>query len=252
MIVERSMHEGWLSNSYLIGDEEGGTAVLIDSGGPAKPLMNAVERHRLTVTHLLITHADQDHVAGNDVYRSAYRVPVAAHTIEAERMRGADEILEHGSQLVTGGLEIEALFTPGHSPGHLSFLVNGTDCFTGDVLFKGTVGGTLSDSFAKLKPSVMEVLMALPPETIVHPGHTDPTTIGEEWDSNPFIRIWRGLDPEGERRCLALDRPARLVLFAGDYDGGHKGWVRWDETGEDDIVPGSRVQVAQGADAKGR
>jgi hydroxyacylglutathione hydrolase len=252
VIVERSMHDGWLSNSYLVGDEPGGTAVLIDSGGPTQPLIAAAERHRLTVTHLLLTHADHDHVAGNDVYRARFDVPVAAHVIEAERIGGADVLLEHGTQLVTGGLKIEALFTPGHSPGHLAFLINGSDCFTGDVLFRGTVGGTLNDSFASLKPSIMDVLMALPHATAVHPGHTDPTTIGEEWESNPFIRIWRGLDPEGEDSCMAMDRPARLVLFAGDYDGGHKGWVRWDGSGQDDIVPGSRVQVSEGSSTKGQ
>jgi glyoxylase-like metal-dependent hydrolase (beta-lactamase superfamily II) len=242
VIVERSMHDGWLSNSYLVGDREGGTGVLIDSGGPTEPLIAAAERHGITVSHLLITHADHDHVAGNDVYRERFDVPVAAHPIEAERMGGADELLEHGARLVAGGLQIEALFTPGHSPGHLAFLVNGEECFTGDVLFKGTVGGTLNDSFGNLQPSIMDVLMGLPHETRVHPGHTDPTSIGAEWETNPFIRIWRGIETEGDQRCTALDRPATLVLFAPDYDGGHKGWVRWDKTGADDIVPGSRVQ----------
>ncbi len=70
MIIERSMHSGWLSNSYLVGDRPGGSAVLIDSGGPVEPLMAAVERHDLSVTHLLLTHADADHVAGNDDYVS--------------------------------------------------------------------------------------------------------------------------------------------------------------------------------------
>ncbi len=243
MIVERSMHDGWLSNSYLVGDAEGGTGVLIDSGGPTEPLIAAAELHGLTVSHLLITHADHDHVAGNDVYRKRFDMPVAAHPTEAERMGGADEPLDHGTRLVTGGLQIEALFTPGHSPGHLAFLINGEECFTGDVLFKGTVGGTLNDSFGSLQTSIMDVLMALPHETRVHPGHTDPTSIGAEWETNPFIRIWRGIETEGDQHCTALDRPARLILFAPDYDGGHKGWVRWNETGEDDIVPGSRVKM---------
>ena len=247
MIVERSMHDGWLSNSYLVGDHDGGTGVLIDSGGPTAPLIAAAERHDLAVTHLLITHADHDHIAGNDAYLGRFDIPVAAHRIEAERMGGADELLEHGTRLVTGNLQIEALFTPGHSPGHLAFLVNGEECFTGDVLFRGTVGGTLNDGFANLRRSVMDVLMELPHDTRVHPGHTDATSIGTEWETNPFVRIWRGIEPEGEQRCTALDRPARLILFAPDYDGGHKGWVRWDETGEDDIVPGSRVRVTEPA-----
>jgi glyoxylase-like metal-dependent hydrolase (beta-lactamase superfamily II) len=251
MIIERTMHDGWLSNSYLVADEPGGTAVLIDSGGPVEPLAAAAEQNRLAISHLLITHADHDHIANNDDYHRRYGMPVAASRIEADRMGGADILLEHDQVLRSGGLEIRVLSTPGHSPGHVAFLINGDDCFTGDVLFQGTVGGTLNDSYEKLQPSVMEVLMALPDDVAVHPGHTDPTSIGVEREQNPFIRIWRGIDPEGDQRCLALDRPARLVLFAPDYDGGHKGWVRWDDSGLDDIVPGSRVQVTDGGAAKG-
>ncbi len=101
----------------------------------------------------------------------------------------------------------------------------------------------MRDSYTALKASVMDVLMALPAETRVHPGHTTPTTIGREWEANPFIRIWRGLDPEGDEPCTCFNRDARLVLFAPDYDGGHKGWVRWDAGGED-IAPGSQVKRA--------
>ena len=246
MIIERSMHSGWLSNSYLVGDRPGGTAVLIDSGGPVEPLMAAVERHNLSVTHLLLTHADADHVAGNDDYVSAYGMPIAAHQLEADRIGGADLIVEDGDVITSGEMQITALFTPGHSPGHLAFVINDGDCFTGDVLFKGTVGGTLHDSYPKLYSSVMDTLMKLPGETVVHPGHTDPTSIATEWDSNPFIRIWRGLDEPGTAACTAMDRPATLLLFGPDYDGGHKAWVRWDATGLEDLVPGSRVQVKEG------
>ncbi len=85
--------------------------------------------------------------------------------------------------------------------------------------------------------------MGLPPETRVHPGHTDPTTVGEEWESNAFVRVWRGLDPEGSEPCRVGDEHATLVLLAPDYDGGHKAWVRWPD-GRDDIVPGSMVARA--------
>jgi len=67
------------------------------------------------------------------------------------------------------------------------------------------------------------------------------STVGEEWESNRFIRVWRGLDPEGSEPCTALGEPATLVLLAEDYDGGTKAWVRWSD-GSDDIVPGSRVE----------
>ena len=81
---------------------------------------------------------------------------------------------------------------------------------------------------------------ALPPETRVHPGHTDPTTIGAEWEENVFIRLWRGVDPAGDDPCTVNGRAGTLELFAPDYDGGHKGLVRW-EDGTRDVVPGSRV-----------
>jgi glyoxylase-like metal-dependent hydrolase (beta-lactamase superfamily II) len=125
----------------------------------------------------------------------------------------------------------------------LNFVVNGGDVFTGDTLFKGSVGGVRapgSTSFADLKHSIMDVLMKLPPETVVHPGHTEPTTIGDEWENNAFVRLWRGLDDEGTGACKVWDQAATLVLWAPDYDGGHKAWVRWPD-GNDDIVPGSQV-----------
>jgi hypothetical protein len=65
--------------------------------------------------------------------------------------------------------------------------------------------------------------------------------VSAELEHNPFVRVWRGLDPEGSEPCTALGEPATLVLLAPDYDGGHKAWVRW-EDGADDIVPGSQIQ----------
>jgi hypothetical protein len=88
----------------------------------------------------------------------------------------------------------------------------------------------------------MDTLLTLPPTTTIHPGHAEPTTVAHELETNPFVRIWRGLDPEGTEPCTALDEPATLILLADDYDGGHKAWVRWPD-GSDDIVPGSRVAV---------
>ena len=83
--------------------------------------------------------------------------------------------------------------------------------------------------------------LELPPDTVIYPGHADPTSVGREWESNAFIRVWRGLDGEGSEPCVALGAPATLVLLGEDYDGGTKAWVRW-EDGSDDIVPGSRVE----------
>ena len=246
MIVERSMHPDWLSNAYLVADEPGGAAVVIDSGGPSGPLMEKIEEHGLSPSHLLITHHHGDHVAENSAYKERFGVEILAHPLEAEQLMDVDRTIEPGDDVLeVGGLRIGALHTPGHTAGMLNFVVNGGDVFTGDTLFKGSVGGVRapgSTSFEDLRSSVMDVLMALAPETRLHPGHTDPTTVGDEWEENAFVRLWRGLDAEGTDRCTVWGDPATLVLWGPDYDGGHKAWVRWDESGKDDIVPGSQVE----------
>lgn len=243
-IVERSMHPDFLSNAYLVADEPGGTAVIVDSGAPAEPLLAAVERHALTPTHLLLTHHHHDHVSENAVYKERFGVEILAHPLEAERLADVDRTIEPGELVLeTGGLSVGALHTPGHTDGMLSFVI-GEQAFTGDTLFKGSVGGVHapgSTSFADIKASVMDKLMRLSPQVTLRPGHTDPTTVADEWERNAFVRVWRGLDPEGDESCTVWDRGATLVLWAPDYDGGHKAWIRWDDTGEDDIVPGSQV-----------
>ena len=87
----------------------------------------------------------------------------------------------------------------------------------------------------------MDVLMKLPPETRVLPGHTDKTTIGREWEQNPFVRVWRGVEPEGTEPVRIAGREAVLIVWSPDYDGKGKAWVRFDH-GEDAIVGGSRVE----------
>jgi hydroxyacylglutathione hydrolase len=244
MIVERSMDDNWLSNTYVVADEMGGHAVMIDAGGPVAPLLQFLARGPFELTHVLLTHHHHDHVAElEQVLERHPGTPVLIHPLERDQVPGATDVMQPGSPIHSGTLEIEPLHTPGHTAGMLSLLVNGSDVFTGDTLFKGSVGGVRapgSTSYADIKASIMETLLALPPETRIHPGHTDPTTVGEELEHNPFVRIWRGLDPEGEEPCTALGEAATLILLGPDYDGGHKAWVRWPD-GSDDIVPGSRV-----------
>jgi hydroxyacylglutathione hydrolase len=215
------MHSSWLSNAYLVADEAGGTAVFVDSGAPLEPLVTAAERERVRPTHLLVTHGHHDHVAGNDDLVRRFGIPVVAESLS------------------TGGLEIEALPSPGHSPDGKAFQVNGEVVFTGDTLFRDAVGG--GQAVDQIRSSVMDVLMALPHELRVLPGHTDETTIGREWEENPFVRYWRGLDPSLDEPCTVRGRQATLVVWSPDYDGNGKALVVFDDDGEA-IVGGSQVQ----------
>ena len=219
MLVMRSMHPAWLSNAYLVADEDSGAALFVDSGAPLEPLVEAVDRHGLRPTHLLVTHWHADHVSGNDelVHRYGLEVTSGAVTV--------------------GLLRADALATPGHSDDGTSFVVNGELCLTGDTLFRDSVGGGDPD---EVRRSVLDVLMALPPELRVLPGHTDETTIGREWEENPFVRFWRGLVPEEGRPCLVAGEPATVVVWSPDYDGKGKALVRFDG-GSEAIVGASRV-----------
>lgn len=243
MIVERSLLPDFLTNTYLVGDP-GGAAFFVDAGGPVAPLIEAAEREDMTPTHVLLTHHHYDHVVAlPELLERWPGMEVLIHPAERDLVDAATGDLIPGEALQIGGAHIEVLHTPGHTAGMVALLVDG-QVFTGDTLFKGSVGGVRapgSTSYADLKSSIMDVLAELPPETVVRPGHTDPTTIGDELESNGFIRIWRGLDPEGTGTCTAMGEPATLVLLGDDYDGGHKAWVRWPD-GRDDIVPGSQVQ----------
>jgi hydroxyacylglutathione hydrolase len=211
------MDAGWLSNAYVVADEEGGSAVFVDSGAPLQPLLDAAERWRVQPRHVLRTHAHHDHVAHED---------------------------ELGVEVVTGpldvgGLRIEALPTPGHSDDHLAFVVNSEACFSGDILFRDAVGG--GSDVPAIRRSVMDVLMKLPSETRVLPGHTDETTIGREWEENPFVRFWHGLDPAANEPCRVGGEEATIVVWSPDYDGKGKLLVRFGD-GREAIVGGSRVE----------
>ncbi|MGH2864252.1 MAG: MBL fold metallo-hydrolase, partial [Solirubrobacteraceae bacterium] len=196
----------------------------------------------------------------------------AAHEQAAQAVPSAHMApVEAGQTLSFGTLEVRPLHTPGHSAGMLSFLVgeradarageaapgrpprsivpgglagSGLVVFTGDTLFKDSVGGVRAPghtTYTDLRDSIMGTLMELPPDTVIYPGHAEQSSVAGAWEANAFIRVWRGLDPEGSQPCTALGQPATLVLAGADYDGGTKAWVRWQD-GSDDIVPGSRVQ----------
>ena len=210
------MEPGLLSNAYLVAHEEGGAALFVDSGAPLEPLRERVREWGVTPTHVLRTHAHADHVAHED----ELDLPVVTGSLE------------------TGGLRIDAIPTPGHSDDMVCFVVNDEVVFSGDTLFKDAVGG---GDFALIRHALMDVYMTMPHERRVLPGHTEETTIGREWEKNPFVRVWRGVEPEGTERVRVGGQDATLIVWSPDYDGKGKAWVRFAD-GRDAIVGGSRVE----------
>lgn len=222
MIVERSMDSRWLSNAFVVGDEAGGVAVFVDSGAPLGSLLDVLERERLTPTHVLRTHGHPDHVEHEEELTQRFGIPVVT------------------GSLSTGGLRFEAIPTPGHSDDGVAFVLNDEICFSGDTLFRDAVGGGPA---GVVRDSVMERLMTLDHAIRVLPGHTVETTIGREWERNPFIRFWRGLEEEVGSPCRVGGVDAVILVESPDYDGKGKLLVRLDG-GEERIVGASRVDLA--------
>jgi glyoxylase-like metal-dependent hydrolase (beta-lactamase superfamily II) len=241
------MDPGWLSNAYLVGDRDSGTAVVVDSGAPLLPLFTAIEHRRLRLAAILTTHRHIDHVQGHVELARRTGAPIYALRVETPHVEGA-QALDPDEELAWGDLRVLAVPLPGHTAGHAGYLIEGAGLFTGDCLFAGSLGGTVgpgASGFEDARRAVSRIL-ALPEETRLHPGHAGPTSVGAERRDNPFVRVMTGLEAERQGRCVALGRPARLVVLARDYDGGTKAWVRFDD-GQDALVPGSRVMIPGGS-----
>ena len=200
------MHPQFLSNTYLVG-APGGAGFFVDAGGPVSPLIAAAERHGMTPTHVLLTHHHHDHV--DELGKLTARWPdlvVLAHP--DERVDGVTGEMGPDETVTVGDLEVRTLPTPGHTKGMLSLLVEG-NVFTGDTLFKNSVGGVRAPghtTYADLKHSIMDVLLALPPETVIRPGHTEPTTVADEWEQQ---RVRARLARPGPRGRRAVHRDGR-------------------------------------------
>jgi hypothetical protein len=163
--------------------------------------------------------------------------------LEAARLGGVDREVRDGEMISSGSLRLRARHIPGHTDGQTAWLLDDAVCFTGDTLFRGSIGSTTAPGhtdFADLKRSLVEGLLTLPDVVRVAPGHSEPTSIGEERRANPFLRVLLGVDPEGTGRGLFSGVPVRVVVEARDYDGGTKAWIR-DADGRDATVPGSRL-----------
>jgi hydroxyacylglutathione hydrolase len=207
MILEMLTVGPFQENCYVLGDEATGEGALIDPGDEAARIALAVERTNLEIGWIIITHAHIDHVGAVAALVDEYACPVLMHA-EAEPMLGqlptqammmglrfgkvpaVDRHIEDDEVLEVGGLELKALYTPGHAPGHLAFYLESEGLvLSGDALFAGGVGRTdlFGGDMKLLLRSIDERLMTLPDETRVLPGHGPETTIGEEQAHNPFL-----------------------------------------------------------------
>jgi glyoxylase-like metal-dependent hydrolase (beta-lactamase superfamily II) len=194
-------------NSYIVRDQGSNRALLIDPGDEPERLIEAIDALGLTVEAILITHTHFDHVGavaalarhtGAPVYCPALERHILADINTYMRMTGfgpfesyeADELLSGGEHLELAGLALDVHFTPGHSPGHLTYAVPAHGAlFSGDVLFAGSVGRVdlPGGDWPTLAASIAQLLDDYPDETRVFPGHMSLTTLGAERTSNPFL-----------------------------------------------------------------
>ncbi len=193
------------TNCFLVADANGNAAV-IDPGGDADQVLDALEAQGWHATHILLTHAHFDHIGAVAELHAVTGAPVALHALDLDLYRSGgggrnygltlevgpdpDLALESLTTLKVGDLTFDVLFVPGHTAGHVAFYEpTGKAVFSGDVLFEDGIGRTdlQGGDYPTLMHSIRDVLLKLPDETAVYPGHGAATTIGRERQLNPFL-----------------------------------------------------------------
>jgi len=212
MILETRAVPPFLKNGYVVGCEETREGIVIDPGDEVDQLLEAADRQRLSIKYILLTHAHLDHITGVGRAKAALGVPVGLHKddnflyerivqqglaigFRAEKQPPVDFFYEGDNPMRFGRYEVRVLHTPGHCPGGVCLAVrrDGEDrstLFVGDTLFSGSIGRTdlPGGNLETLLTSIREVLFAFPDDTVVRSGHGEPTTVGKERRSNPFLQ----------------------------------------------------------------
>jgi hydroxyacylglutathione hydrolase len=194
-------------NCFIVRREGSGRALIVDPGEEPERILAALEASGAAAEAILITHCHFDHIGavapvaaatGAPVYCPKLEVPVLADIMAFVPWEGfgpfesyeADETVAGGETLALAGLDLDVVFTPGHSPGHVTYSVRGEDAlFSGDVLFQGSVGRVdlPGGDGPTLLTSIGGLLDSHPGETTVYPGHMGVTTLGAERATNPFL-----------------------------------------------------------------
>jgi len=167
-------------NCYIVRAEGSDRAVIVDPGEEAPRLLKAIDDLGVTIAGILVTHTHFDHVGAVAPVAKATGAEVWCPQLELPVL----------ADILLAGLTFDVLFTPGHSPGHVTYAVRGEDALlSGDVLFQGSVGRTdlPGGDWPTLLRSIGELLDQHPDETTVYPGHMGITTLGAERATNPFL-----------------------------------------------------------------
>lgn len=195
------------SNCHLLVDPAARLALVIDPGDEAPRIAATLREQRLRPVVYLLTHGHMDHVSGLAEMAEKMPAPIALHPVDAQwaftdanaappyydtprAPQAIDRNLAEGQEWTDAGMRYQVLETPGHSPGSVSFYFPDLGLlFPGDVLFAGAVGRTdLPGGHAPTLWKSLQKLRALPPETVVYPGHGPATTIGQEIKTNPYLQ----------------------------------------------------------------
>lgn len=205
MLVETLVTGPFQENCYLVAKGEGEECVIIDPGDDTDVIAGNIERLELTPVMILNTHGHLDHIGAVQDLKERFGIPFAIHPMDGFLLENVNEHaalfglqgyrdpevdidLVAGETVTAAGLDFEVVFTPGHSPGHVTFKVDGV-VFSGDCLFSGSIGRSdlPGGDPATLKATLHDIFLALPDETKVYSGHGPMTTIGQERRTNPFL-----------------------------------------------------------------